>query len=77
VFLVDETTDDGFLRVTFERLWTAVPSGSPNRRLAAPRVTLFPVQRASGRAIDGLLRLLLATRLDDGVRHGDVAVVAS
>jgi hypothetical protein len=77
VFLVDETTDAAFLRSTFARLWAAVPPGSPNRRLEAPRVTLFSVQRASERAIGGLLRLLLATRPDGGVRHDDVAVFAS
>jgi hypothetical protein len=77
VFLVDETTDEKFLRSTFERLWAAVPPGSPNRRLAAPRVTLFPVQQASGRTIGGLLRLLLATGGDEVVRQGDAAAFAS
>jgi hypothetical protein len=77
VFLVDETTDGEFLGSTFARLWAAVPPGSPNRGLQAPRVILFSVQRASGRAIGGLLRLLLATGPSGDVRHDDVAVVAS
>lgn len=41
VFLVDATTDERFLRSTLERLWAAVPSDSPNRRLAEPRSCCF------------------------------------
>jgi hypothetical protein len=41
VFVVDATTDLGFLRRTFTNGWAALAAGSPNRRLAEPRVLLF------------------------------------
>ena len=60
VFLIDRTTDEPFLRATLDRLWRAVPAGSPNLEAAAPEVRLFVTERATPREVDGLLRLLLA-----------------
>jgi hypothetical protein len=61
VVLIDATTDEPFLRAALGRLWGRVPADSPNRRLAAPEVVLLALERESGREIDGLLRVLLAT----------------
>ncbi|HAH65799.1 MAG TPA: hypothetical protein DCL72_10075 [Rhizobiales bacterium] len=41
VFVVDETTDLGFLREVLTQCWAALAADSPNRKLADPRVLLF------------------------------------
>jgi hypothetical protein len=60
-----------YRRAVLRSMRRAAGSASP---VAAPPA---PVQRASGRAIGGLLQLLLATGPAGDVRHDDVAVVAS
>lgn len=46
LFVIDETTDEPFLRATFAKCWAGVPARSPNLRTPSPRVRLF---RLTGR----------------------------
>jgi hypothetical protein len=41
VFVVDETTDQAFLREILTECWAALTAYSPNHKLADPRVLLF------------------------------------
>ena len=54
VFVVDATTDLGFLRETFATGWEALAAESPNHNLAEPRVLLF--EFAGEKSVPGLMR---------------------
>jgi hypothetical protein len=59
VFVVDRTTDRGFLEATLRVLWSAVGPGSPNRRSPAPTARLLAVERSTAAEIRGLMATLL------------------
>jgi len=59
VFVVDRTTDRGFLEATLHALWAAVGPDSPNRRATAPTARLLAVERSSAAEIRGLMSALL------------------
>jgi hypothetical protein len=61
VFLVDETTDLGFLKTTLQRLWQNLSEDSPNQAATEPTAKLFPIAAESERELGGLLRLLMVT----------------
>jgi FHA domain len=59
VFLVDDTTDLGFLETMLQRLWQNLSADSPNQAAMEPRARLFPIMAQSERELDALLHLLL------------------
>jgi hypothetical protein len=59
VFLVDDTTDLGFLKTTLQRQWQNLSADSPNHAATEPRAQLFPIVAQSERELGGLLRLLM------------------
>jgi FHA domain len=61
VFLVDATTDLGFLKTTVQRLWQNLSADSPNQAATEPRAQFFPIVTESERELGGLLRLLMGT----------------
>jgi hypothetical protein len=56
VFVVDETTDQAFLREILTQCWAAVTVDSPNRKLTDPRVLLF--RFAGNGSVPGLVRAM-------------------
>lgn len=58
VLLINEETDDAFLRQTFVRAWAAMGAASPNRRLPVPVLRLLRIRRQNARAVRRLLSLL-------------------
>jgi hypothetical protein len=62
LFLVDDTTDQGALRGTLERLWKELPAVSPNRRAPAPAVRLFHIDRQSEAELVALAGELLGAQ---------------
>jgi len=58
VFLVDDTTDQGFLESTLQDLWQNLDAGSPNQTAPVPTVRLFHTKVQSRRELGALLRLL-------------------
>jgi hypothetical protein len=61
VFLVDDTTDLGFLKTMLQRLWQNLSADSPNQAATEPTAKLFPIVAESERELGGLLRLLMGT----------------
>jgi hypothetical protein len=61
VFLVDDTTDLGFLKTTLQRLWQNLSEDSPNQVATEPTAKLFPIVAQPERDLGGLLRLLMVT----------------
>jgi hypothetical protein len=61
VFLVDATTDLGFLKTTLHRLWQNLSADSPNQAATKPRAQFFPIVTESERELGDLLRLLMGT----------------
>jgi hypothetical protein len=61
VFLVDDTTDLGFLKTTLQRLWQNLSEDSPNQVATEPTAKLFPIVAQSETDLGGLLRLLMVT----------------
>ena len=59
VFLVDATTDLGFLETMLQRLWQNLSADSPNQAATEPRARLFPIMAQSERELGALLHLLL------------------
>jgi hypothetical protein len=59
VFLVDDTTDRGFLESTLQCLWRGMRADSPNHAAVSPKARLFRVARQSERELAALLSLLL------------------
>ncbi len=59
VFLIDDTTDLGFLETTLQRLWQNLSADSPDRAALEPRAQLFRIVAQSRRELRGLLRLLM------------------
>ncbi len=60
VFVVDRTTDRPYLEAALRVLWSAVDTGSPNRRAAAPTARLLAVEHGTTAEIRGLVDTLLA-----------------
>lgn len=61
VFLVDDTTDLGFLETMLQRLWQNLSADSPNQAVTEPTALLFPIVEQSERELGGLLYLLMGT----------------
>src|SRR5499433_154611 len=61
VFLVDDTTDLGFLETMLERMWQNLSADSPNQAATEPRAQLFPIMAHSERELGALLHFLLGT----------------
>ena len=59
VFLVDDTTDLGFLETMLQRLWQNLSADSPNQAATEPTAQLFPIVAQSERELGGLLYLLM------------------
>jgi FHA domain len=59
VFLVDKTTDLGFLEATLRRLWQNLSADSPNQVATEARAQLFPIVTQSEKELSGLLHLLM------------------
>jgi hypothetical protein len=57
VFVIDNTTDESFLRKTIQRAWSQLPPDSPNRRCSSSPLRLF---RLAGGRGDQLRRLFQA-----------------
>ena len=62
VFLVDSTTDRGFLEATLRRLWQGMSADSPNETAPSPTVRAFKIERQSESELRALMKLLLAPR---------------
>ncbi|MES9853200.1 MAG: hypothetical protein ABW170_15400 [Candidatus Thiodiazotropha sp. L084R] len=58
LFVVDETTDKGFLEQQLQRLWKRVPGNSPNLGLEKPQVNLLSVQASIPKVADQLTKRL-------------------
>ena len=58
-FLIDDTTDLGFLETMLQRLWQNLSADSPNQGATEPRARLFPIMAQSERELAALLHLLL------------------
>ena len=58
LFVVDETTDNGFLEQQLQRLWKRIPGSSPNLGLAKPQVNLLSVQTSIPKVADQLTKRL-------------------
>jgi hypothetical protein len=58
VFVVDETTDDAFLKSAFRDAWRNLHSASPNRAAARPQARLFQLPAISRRAIAALVAVI-------------------
>ena len=63
VFLVDNTTDRGFLESTLTELWQNMDSDSPNQSTASPSARLFEIDHQSERQLKNLVAYLLDSRL--------------
>ena len=59
IFLIDDTTDLGFLETMLQRLWQNLSADSPNQAATEPRARLFPITAQSERELAALLHLLL------------------
>ena len=59
VFLVDDTTDLGFLETMLQRLWQNLSADSPNQAATEPRAQLFPIMAHSEGELGALLHFLL------------------
>jgi hypothetical protein len=58
LFVVDDLTDERFLRQTAQRAWTALEPDSPNRRTPAPPLRLFHCTGGGAGDSDHLLQAL-------------------
>ena len=76
VFVVDRTTDRGFLEATLRVLWSAVGPGSPNRRSPAPTARLLAVERSTAAEIRGLMATLLEAVAPRPTRANDSVTLA-
>ena len=76
VFVVDRTTDRGFLEATLRVLWSAVGPGSPNRRSPAPTARLLAVERSTAAEIRGLMATLLDAVAAQPARAADALTPA-
>jgi hypothetical protein len=76
VFVVDRTTDRGFLETTLRVLWSAVGPDSPNRRAGAPTARLLAVERSTAAEIRGLMATLLDAVAPRPARAADAATPA-
>ena len=54
ILVVNQQTDDAFLRQTLATSWAAVPAGASNRSTANPNIRLFPLSRR--RDVAGLVQ---------------------
>ena len=59
VFLVDDTTDLGFLETMLQRMWQNLNADSPNQAATEPRAQLFPIMAHSEGELGALLHFLL------------------
>jgi hypothetical protein len=81
VFLVDSTTDHGFLEETLTRLWRDCELRSPNRQLEAAEVRVAQMHKQSAREIGRLLGMLLesarAHPVPAGTLPGDIVAAGT
>lgn len=66
LFLVDDTSDRGFLEEILQEGWTRMRADSPNRRSARAEARLLHVDPRKARNVRGLLKLLFTARGADG-----------
>lgn len=66
LFLVDESTDRGFLEATLQELWQKLGADSPNQSALSPAARIFEVARQDERELAGLLQLLLGQEDSSG-----------
>lgn len=59
LFLIDWSTDRGFLEATLQELWQHVGVDSPNQSAVSPTVRIFEVTRQDEGELTSLLQLLL------------------
>jgi hypothetical protein len=59
VFMVDNTTDGGFLESTLNQLWQNMSTDSPNQSTVSPTARLFPIDRQSEKELKNLIGLLM------------------
>lgn len=76
VFVVDRTTDRGFLEATLRVLWSAVGPDSPNRRSPPPTARLLAVERSTAAEIRGLMAMLLDAVAAQPARAADALTPA-
>ena len=55
VFVIDESTDQQFMRDTMQSAWRQIKERSPNRRLSSGHISLLQVSSLSGREMRNLL----------------------
>jgi hypothetical protein len=55
VFVIDDSTDQEFMRETMKRAWQQIRERSPNRRLSPGRVSLVRLSRWNGESVRTLL----------------------
>jgi hypothetical protein len=60
LFVIDQTTDQPFLRNKLQELWERVPVDSPSRAVAVPEVRLFLAPPAIAQAVEALAKRLFA-----------------
>jgi hypothetical protein len=58
LFIVDDTTDESFLRQTLQRSWARMKETSPNRRSESGLLNLFRLEGLRDRELQGLLHVL-------------------
>jgi hypothetical protein len=61
VFLVDTTTDRGFLETTVQGLWQKLSADSPNQRDSTPSARFFSLKSQNEREVRALVGVLLAS----------------
>src|SRR5262249_48274906 len=70
LLLVDDTTDEAFLREILQHGWRQISAGSPNRTDEAPRVRLYRLAGSGAQGIGRLVATLAAAhagKLEPGV----------
>jgi hypothetical protein len=60
VFIVDDTTDQPFMRRTMQRAWRRLKDRSPNRRLSAGQIALVQLSGLDARGMRNLLYAISA-----------------
>jgi hypothetical protein len=73
VFVVDRSTDRGFLEGTLRELWRKIDRASPNRRSPVPIARLLAVERSDAAEIRRVLAMLLGAAGADRGRAADEA----
>lgn len=75
ILVIDETTDEAFLRSSVEHFWQRMRADSPNRG-ADRRLTIFRSTGSPGRDIAGLVRWVLSATMAAHPERTDLGVAA-